>query len=320
MRIGVGVWSMQSVAHRPTSQALLYRRLVEDARLAERVGLDSLWLSEHHFWYDGHCPAMLPAAGAVLGATDRLGVGTAVLLLPMHDPAGVADDALRLAALSGGRFQLGVGLGYREAEFDGFGIRRRDRGRLMDHHLGVLLDRWRQASERPAPVLVGIASEPAAARAGRFGLPVFADSTMGPDELALVMASYREAAGAAGAAVPASQGLQRDVWVTEDPERDWRMLLPELRVMRRQYGGWSLPPEPGEPRPAYLERLEGDVQAKLGNLIFGDVAHVVAELRRFEALGFDLAVCRTQFMNVPRQDLHRSMQGLGRVQQAMATP
>lgn len=317
MRIGAGVWSMQSIAHRPTSQARLYRQLIEDAQLAEEAGLDSIWLSEHHFWYDGHCPAVLPPAGAILGATQSLGVGTAVLLLPLHDPAVVADDALRLAALGRGRFELGVGLGYREPEFDGFGIRRRDRGRLMDRHLGALLARWAEGSGEPAPVRVGVASRAAAARAGRFGLPVIADSTMGAEELADVMAAHREAADGAGVDVPIGQGLQRDVWVTEDPERDWRMLLPELRIMRRQYGGWSLPPEPDEPPARYLDRLEGDVQTKLKNLIFGDVPHVVRELRRFGALGFDLVVCRSQFMNIPIEQLHRSIRGLGMVQAEM---
>lgn len=68
MRIGIGLWCLQSTATAPRSHPRLYRELVDDARLAERVGLDSLWLSEHHVFYDGYCPALLPAASAVLSA------------------------------------------------------------------------------------------------------------------------------------------------------------------------------------------------------------------------------------------------------------
>ena len=83
--------------------------------------------------------------------------------------------------------------------------------------------------------------------------------------------------------------------------------------MRRQYGGWSFPQEPDESVRSYLTRLESDIEAKLKNLILGDAAHVAARLREFEVLGFDLIVCRSQFGNLPRESLHRAIQGLSRV-------
>jgi len=117
---------------------------------------------------------------------------------------------------------------------------------------------------------------------------------------------------------PATHALQRDVFVTDDRERDWAMLLPELRYMRRQYGGWSFPQEAGEAVPAYLQRLEADIEAKLKNLIMGDAAHVAARLREFEALGFGLIVCRSQFGNLPRESLHRAFEGLGAVREQVS--
>lgn len=312
VRIGLGVFGMQSVPQRPDHHVKLYRDLLEDAELAESLGFDSIWLSEHHFWFDGYCPADIAAAGAILGRTTRLGVGTAVMLLPMHSVQKVADDAAVMSRLGEGRLSLGVALGYRDPEFDGFGVPRKERGRLMDSMLPRLAHSCR-AADPPVPVYVGVATAVAAQRAARLGLPLFADSTMTVPELREMLDAYNAAAAAAGVTPPAVHALQRDVFVTDDRERDWAMLLPELRYMRRQYGGWSFPQNADEAVPAYLQRLESDIEAKLKNLIMGDAGHVAARLREFEALGFGLIVCRSQFGNLPRASLHRAFAGLGLV-------
>ena len=317
MRLGLGIFGMQSVPQRPDHHVKLYRDVLEDAELAETLGFDSIWLSEHHFWFDGYCPADIAVAGAILGRTKRLGVGTAVMLLPMHSVQKVADDSVTLSRLGEGRLSLGVALGYRDAEFDGFGVRRKDRGKLMDVMLPRLAKSC-QAAEPPVPLYVGVATAIAAQRAARLGLPLFADSTMNPQELREMLDAYNAAAAAAGVTPPSAHALQRDVFVTDDRERDWAMLLPELRYMRRQYGAWSFPQEPDETVPAYLGRLESDVEAKLKNLIMGDAAHVAARLREFEDLGFDLIVCRSQFGNLPRESLHRAFEGLSRVREVEA--
>jgi alkanesulfonate monooxygenase SsuD/methylene tetrahydromethanopterin reductase-like flavin-dependent oxidoreductase (luciferase family) len=141
---------------------------------------------------------------------------------------------------------------------------------------------------------------------------------MNPLELREMLDAYNAAAAGAGVTPPSTHALQRDVFVTDDRERDWAMLLPELRYMRRQYGGWSFPREPDEAIPSYLQRLESDIEAKLKNLIMGDAAHVAARLREFESLGFDLIVCRSQFGNLPRESLHRAIQGLSRVREVVS--
>jgi len=310
MKLGLGIYSMQSVPQRPDAHVKLYSDLLEDAALAEDLGFDSIWLSEHHFWFDGYCPADLVAAGAILGRTSTLGVGTAVMLLPMHSAEMVGADAATLSRLGGGRLSLGVALGYREPEFDGFGIRRKDRGKLMDSLLPQVAESCR-AADPVVPLYVGVATAVAAQRAGRLGLPLFADSTMNADELREMLGAYDAARETAGMAAPPTHALQRDVFVTDDPERDWAMLFPELRYMRRQYGSWSFPQAEGESTAAYRERLEADIEAKLKNLIFGSADEVAIRLAGFEALGFGLIVCRSQFGNLPRDGLHRAMEGLG---------
>ena len=100
--------------------AELYRGIVAQIARAEQLGWDDVWLSEHHFIDDGYTPSMLPLACAIASATTRMQIGTSVLLLPLHDPLRVAEDAATVDVMSGGRFQLGVAAGYRKGEFTEF--------------------------------------------------------------------------------------------------------------------------------------------------------------------------------------------------------
>src|SRR6185437_9868090 len=141
-RLGVALWTMQSTAARPGLHASLYRRFAEEGRLAEELGFGSLWVGEHRVWYDGWCPAPLHVLAYVAGVTERIGLGTAMYLVPQHDAAAAARTIATLDELSGGRFELGTGLGYRDPEFDALGLRRDRRGRLMEQNLDELEAAW----------------------------------------------------------------------------------------------------------------------------------------------------------------------------------
>ena len=103
----------------------LYRAILDQCVRAEELGWDDIWLSEHHFLDDAYTPSMLPLGCAIAARTERVEIGTSVLLLPLHDPVRVAEDAATLDVLSGGRLQLGLGVGYRVEEFIGFDIDRK---------------------------------------------------------------------------------------------------------------------------------------------------------------------------------------------------
>src|ERR1700730_5097325 len=105
----------------------VYEEGLEFVRVAEDLGFDEVWLSEHHFAEDGTCPALLPVCAAIASRTRRIRVGTKVMLLPFHNPLRLAEDAAVVDVLSGGRLDLGLAAGYRLAEFEGFGISRSER-------------------------------------------------------------------------------------------------------------------------------------------------------------------------------------------------
>jgi alkanesulfonate monooxygenase SsuD/methylene tetrahydromethanopterin reductase-like flavin-dependent oxidoreductase (luciferase family) len=115
------------------SFAKLYRDSLEQVELAEALGFDSIWLTEHHFTDDGYLPAMLPAAAAIAARTKRVTIGTFVLLAPFQHPLKLAEDAAVVDVISNGRLRLGLGQGYRKEEFDGFGVPRAERlGRTLE--------------------------------------------------------------------------------------------------------------------------------------------------------------------------------------------
>lgn len=102
--------------------AQLYAELLDQSQVIESVGLDSMWLSEHHFAEDGYMPSVLPICAALLARTRRLVVATDRLAASLHDPVRLAEDAIALDLLSGGRFVLGLSLCYRAEEFAGFDV------------------------------------------------------------------------------------------------------------------------------------------------------------------------------------------------------
>jgi alkanesulfonate monooxygenase SsuD/methylene tetrahydromethanopterin reductase-like flavin-dependent oxidoreductase (luciferase family) len=98
----------------------LYGEILDQIAWGENNGFDDVWLSEHHFIEDGYLPSMLPAAAAIAARTKRIRIPLGVLLMPFHNPVRLAEDIAVVDAISGGRFELGVGVGYKVEEFEGF--------------------------------------------------------------------------------------------------------------------------------------------------------------------------------------------------------
>ncbi|MEU4077065.1 LLM class F420-dependent oxidoreductase [Streptomyces venezuelae] len=156
--------------------------LREWARVTEGLGFDLLMVSDHvvvtpdvaeRYPEPFHEP--FTTLSWLAGLTTKLRLGTTVLVLPYRHPLLVARMAANLHRLSGGRFVLGVGVGWARQEFDALGVPFTERGRLTDECLGTLRDAWRTHaadsgnSDVHVPVWVGGHSEAAIRRTIRFG-------------------------------------------------------------------------------------------------------------------------------------------------------
>lgn len=100
----------------------VYHDTLREIELADELGFDSVWLAEHHFSKYGILGNPLNFAMAVAARTKNITIGTAVLVLPLHDPLRLAEDIAALDVMSQGRVTIGVGRGYQPSEFAGFGI------------------------------------------------------------------------------------------------------------------------------------------------------------------------------------------------------
>jgi alkanesulfonate monooxygenase SsuD/methylene tetrahydromethanopterin reductase-like flavin-dependent oxidoreductase (luciferase family) len=124
-----------------------YREFVEYNIEAEALGFHSTFLVEHHFTGYGQVSASLTLLTWVAAKTRTLRLGTAVLVLPWHNPVLIAEQAATIDLLSGGRLDFGVGKGYRHNEFVGFCIPPGEADARFDESLSVILKAW-TAQER----------------------------------------------------------------------------------------------------------------------------------------------------------------------------
>src|SRR5216117_906044 len=119
-----------------------FREFVDYNVEAESLGFCSTFLVEHHFTGFGQISATLNLLTFIAARTTTLRLGTAVLVLPWHNPVLLAEQAATLDLLSGGRLDFGVGKGYRYNEFAGFRMSMEEADARFEESLGVLLKAW----------------------------------------------------------------------------------------------------------------------------------------------------------------------------------
>src|ERR1051325_5943594 len=116
----------------------LCREILEQIGWGENHGFDDVWLSEHHFIEDGYLPSILPVAAAIAARTKRIRIASGVLLMPFHNPVRLAEDIAVVDVTSGGRFELGVGVGYKVEEFAWFAVSNKERGGRTNEGLEII--------------------------------------------------------------------------------------------------------------------------------------------------------------------------------------
>ena len=127
---------MQSPDMLPSAE--VYARAVEQAEAAEQLGFDSIWLAEHHFSSYGYCPYPLLMAVKIGERTQRMRIGTAVVVLPLHHPLQLAEEIAMADVLTSGRMDIGIGRGYQPYEFERVGLDIANNTTMYDEAVEVL--------------------------------------------------------------------------------------------------------------------------------------------------------------------------------------
>lgn len=206
--------------------------LLADARRAEELGFDSLWLPESHF-FEGCRPSPLLELAAVAGVTRRILLGCTSYLLTLRPPLLAAEELALLDRLSGGRLLIGLGRGFRHRTLRAFGVDPGRKREILERSLEVILAAWRgepvaagaEVCPRPVqtphpPLWLAAFGPKALAQAGRLGLPYLASPMESLDRLRENAMRHREAAEAAGHD-PSSWPVpvMRTAFVSDDPRR-----------------------------------------------------------------------------------------------------
>jgi len=297
----------------------VYAQTLEQLALLDQLGLDLVWFSEHHFVEDGYLPSFAPVAGATAAVTKRMRISTNIALLPFSHPIRLAEDLAILDQISGGRMELGAGLGYAPHEFRAFGIPVSRRVSLTEECIDVLKLVWTgerfsyhgkryqfdDVTVTPAPVQPGgpplwiaSTSELSAARAASYATNVL---PQGPRGVALD--GWREQVRAAGRDPQDHRvGIIRSFLVTDDPERDWPPLRAAERYRMKVYGRFAEEAGKGG-KAAFLEpdRIPQKV-------VVGDPQHCADELIAFiREFGLTDVVTWGSAPGLPPADLTPSM-------------
>jgi alkanesulfonate monooxygenase SsuD/methylene tetrahydromethanopterin reductase-like flavin-dependent oxidoreductase (luciferase family) len=301
MRVGISLTSRHAVRD-PREGA---RWMIERAAAARQVGLDSLFLGDHHATAEPYYQNV-PMLGRLLAEWGEAPVGC-LFLLPLWNPVLVAEQVGTLAAIARGRFILQCGLGYDEGQFRAMGTTLRYRPSAFEEALGIVrrllagevvssAGRFSVTDARlalrpsePVEVWIGAGAAPALDRAARLGDGWLAAPDLTPDEVRAKIAQYRERCRAHGR-TPSAVAIRRDIYVAESAAEARATAGP---IMARGHRGFD--------------------QAAL---IVGTIDEVATRFRELEALGYTDVIARHLTDDQPR--VLGSLARLAEVRKAVA--
>jgi natural product biosynthesis luciferase-like monooxygenase protein len=319
--------------------ATVYRENLELARLADELGFHAVWLTEHHFsdYSLLNDPTLFASALAV--TTERVRIGTAVMVLPVHNAIRVAENAAIVDQLSGGRFDLGVGRGYQPKEFAGFGVDMADSQAIFDESLEVIRRLW--ADERASfegqhyrfedvelvprplqsphpPIWLAAVSPGTFERAGRQGQAILTSPNFTPiDMIRDNFEAYRSALRDSGHDPTAFEyPIMQQIYVGSD-ERDGHDRPRDYAMTYYRSLGRLLPSDEEMVSSDYdfykkVGRNVADLRYEYlynNGVAFGDAEQVTGRIRTLaEATGMTYYIGWFNFGGIPHADAMRSVE------------
>ena len=309
MRFGLFGGARTSVGEQP-SDSQQHHEFIDYVVEAEELGFESVFLVEHHFTGFGQVSASLNLLSFLAAKTRRMRLGTAVMVLPWHNPALLAEQAATVDVLSGGRLDLGVGRGYRYNEFHGFCMDMDEAEARYQECLAFIRKAWTTEGrfshhgkywnyddvvvepaplQRPHPPLwIGANSSASIIKTAREGMNLLIAQHGTPEAVGEKVAIYREAVEEAGRVFdPFSAGVTRALHVCYTPEERNRQHALRIRFMRNVQE-LSLPPSGSPIAGSHFQGHgdEADMRRKTEtDALIGTPEEIIARLKVYEAAG-----------------------------------
>ena len=238
-----------------------FGEMMEQARLAEKLGFDAFMKGSHFSTYPLHDFNQVTFLSRLTAETSKIRLVAGIVLLPLHTPVEVAEQFANIDLMSNGRLVFGVGIGYRDVEFQAFGVERKGAVKRLEANLTAIRRLWteeRVTMEGPGwkldeancsipvvqrphpPVWIGANADPAIERAARIADAWFVNPHNRIDTTARQIEVYKRALEKAGKpGLPDEFTMIREVVVAKNREEAFRMAKPYLEAKYSAYHKWG---------------------------------------------------------------------------------
>ncbi len=301
-----------------------FGEMLEQARLAEKLGYDSITKGSHYSTHPLQDLQQVPFLARIAAEAPSLRLNTGVLLLPLHKPLDVAEQLGTLDIMTNGKLIFGCGVGYRDVEFKAFGTSRRARARRFEENLTAIKRLWTEdtvtmkgshfelddaaCSAKPVqkphpPIWIGGSADAVIERAARMGDCFYVGPNDRLDEVASQVETYKRALDSAGKPFPAEFPFRREVFVAPTREEAYRVAKEPIMTKYRAYHAWGL----GRSRPDAKDELGQPFEELLKDRFFiGSPDDVAEQMIKFsKRVGMNHVVMS---MHWPGLEVSRSME------------
>lgn len=297
------------------------RQITEQAVLADELGFDSIWLG-HHYLARSEFLQPIPLAGYLAARTARVRIGFGVLVAPLANPIGLAEELATLDVLSGGRIVAGLGAGYRKVECAAFGVAWEERGRRLRQTVQIMRALWHGESvtasgtwgsvdgarlelgcvqEGGPPIWLGALAPAGIRRAAALDCPWVIGPEGDDADIAERLAAYRAALEEHGHSLVREYPLTREAGVAATTEEAVAAIRPHLEAQYAGYRSWEA---------AQSIDVEAFVRT---HCLVGEPALVADRLLGLEREhGITHVTLRMQFMGMPHEQALAGIRAVGK--------
>jgi alkanesulfonate monooxygenase SsuD/methylene tetrahydromethanopterin reductase-like flavin-dependent oxidoreductase (luciferase family) len=284
-----------------------YRQFVDYNIEAEALGYHSTFLVEHHFTGFGQVSASLSLLTWVAAKTKTLRLGTAVLVLPWHNPVLLAEQAATIDLLSGGRLDFGVGKGYRHNEFLGFCVPMAEADARFNESLDVIVKAWTSkqrfshhgkywnfediiveppTAQKPHPPMwMGAGSADSIRQVAERGYNLLLDQFASFDSVAERISIFKAEVEKRGRVFdPMDVGVARAYYVAKDETDKQAALERRLEAQRRLTAVSSAP---GTKNTASIMAYSDTREASEESALYGTPDEIAKKLAKLRGLGVE---------------------------------
>jgi alkanesulfonate monooxygenase SsuD/methylene tetrahydromethanopterin reductase-like flavin-dependent oxidoreductase (luciferase family) len=311
--------------------ALSLKELTEQVRIARQSGFSSLWTPHHYLTYPMQMLAPITMLAYLLREAEGMMIGPNILIMPLLNPVHVAEDAVTLDLLSGGRYVLGIGVGYREAEFDTFQVPLNQRAQRMDESIEIMRRLWTEDKityngkiftldklgiglkplrKGGPPIWIAGVVDVAVRRAARIGDAWLITNFAHLSTLVPQMKMYRETLAEAGKPFPAEAPITRECYIGPTRELALEECKAALQYKYGAYSSWGLDKQ-SKGSESFQQPFEDFVKDRF---IIGDKASVKDEIQRYnDLLGVNHFIMRVQWPGLEQAKVLRTITTLGEI-------